>query len=142
MIFLGGTIGANNWRTEIVIPAFIERGISEDELFNPVFEHWGPKEHAIEDEAKRTANYLFYVLASPNPLGSTTNVSAYSLVEATMGLYDEPERIVVVVDTTGMPKHTEKAMKKAMRDLRMRFPDGPIFDNYEEAVEYVVLKMS
>src|SRR2546423_14768504 len=104
MIFLGGTVGANNWRTEIVIPSLIERGVPAEILFNPVVEHWDKQAQEREDDAKRVADCLLYVLASPDPHGHTSNVSAYSLVEATMHLYDALDRTVVVLDTTGMPK--------------------------------------
>src|SRR5579883_1293934 len=131
MIFLGGTVGANNWRSEIVIPALTKRGISAETLFNPVVQHWDRQAQEREDEVKRTADYLFYVLASPDPHGQTSNVSAYSLVEATMHLYDSLERTIVVFDATGMPEHTAKAMAKAIEDLHRRFPSAAIFDNYE-----------
>lgn len=142
MIFLGGTVGANNWRTEIVIPSLIERGIPAKTLFNPVVEHWDKQAQEREDEAKRVADYLFYVLASPDPYGHTSNVSAYSLVEVTMHLYDELERTVVVLDTAGMPKHTAKAMAKAISDLRKRFPGASIFDDYKSAIDYLTLKLT
>lgn len=140
MIFLGGTTGANNWRTEIVIPALLKRGIPEEALFNPVVEHWDKAAQIREDEVKRTADIVLFVLASPDPRSDTANVSAYSLVEATMGLYDAPDRTVVVVDTTGMPKHTTKAMRKAYDDWRERFPNGALFDKYEDAIDYLVAK--
>jgi hypothetical protein len=142
MIFLGGTVGANNWRTEIVIPSLIERGVPAETLFNPVVEHWDKQAQEREDEAKRVADYLLYVLASPDPHGHTSNVSAYSLVEATMHLYDALDRTVVVLDTAGMPRHTAKAMTKAVSDLRKRFPDAPIFDDYKHAIEYLALKLT
>jgi hypothetical protein len=142
MIFLGGTVGANNWRTKIVIPALIERGISKEALFDPVVEHWDKAAQTREDEAKRTADYVLFVLASPNPHSDTSNVSAYSLVEATMGLYDAPDRTVVILDTTGMPKHTAKAMRKAYNDLRRRFPEAALFDKYEDAIDYLVVKQA
>lgn len=141
MIFLGGTVGGNKWRTEIVIPALLERGIPESMLFNPVAEHWGRQEQEREDKVKRTAKYLLYVLASPDPHGSTANISAYSLVEAIMHLYDAPDRTLVMLDTTGMAKHTAKAMTKAVSDLRARFPAAPIFYSYEDAINYLVTKM-
>ena len=141
MIFLGGTIGANTWRTDIIIPALIARGVAEDALFNPVVEHWNKQAMENEDAAKHTADYLLYVLASPDPHGHTANVSAYSIVEATMHLYDAPERTVVDYDTMGMAKHTTKAMTKAMSDLRQRFPNAPIFDNYDDAIEYLASKL-
>jgi hypothetical protein len=142
MIFLGGTIGSNNWRTEIAIPALIERGISEEDIFNPVVEHWDKAAQEKEDEVKRIARFLFYVLASPDPHGHTSNVSGYSLVEATMHLYDDAHRTILVFDTTGMPRHTAKALTKAISDLRKRFPTAPIFDNYTDAFDYLVEKLA
>jgi Nucleoside 2-deoxyribosyltransferase like len=137
-IFLGGTCGSNNWREEIVIPRLLELGVSPESIFNPVVKHWDAEAQAREDEAKRTAAIQLYVIASPDPTTQTANVSAYSLVELTMGLYDNPGSIVAMFDTTGMPKHTAKAISKASQDLQTRFPNAPIYtNNYDSACQWI-----
>jgi hypothetical protein len=85
----------------------------------------------VEDAVKRQASYQLYVIAHPG--GSSDAVSAYSLVEAVMGLYERPGQTVVAFDTSAMTGHVLKAMRKIIRDLQDRFPDAPIFDNNREA---------
>jgi hypothetical protein len=46
-----------------------------------------------------------------------------------------------VLDTSGMPSHTAKAMTKAIDDLRKRFPSASIFEDYISAVEYLEQKL-
>lgn len=140
MIFLGGTVGANDWREKIVIPALLERGVPAEVLFNPVVEHWDDAARQREDEVKATA-IMLYVIASPDPVGGTANVSSYSLVEAVMSLYDAPSRTIVVFATAGMVRHTAKAINKAAQDLRQRFPGAPIFMEYDAAIEWLAEKV-
>lgn len=137
-VFLGGTCGHNHWREEIVIPGLVERGVSPQALFNPVVEHWDEGAQTREDEMKRTARWCLYVIASPDPAATDCSaVSGYSLVEATMSLYDAPERTVILVETTGMTKHTAKSVTKAATDWRQRFPDAPIFVEYAALLDWV-----
>jgi hypothetical protein len=142
-VFLGGTCGSNNWREEVVIPALRKRGVPEDALFNPVVEHWTDEARRREDEVKATADYQLYVIASPDPTSGTANVSAYSLVELVMSLYDAPERTVAMFDTSGMPKHTAKGMLKTYTDLCSRFPQGTIFkDDYDALADWLADRLS
>ncbi len=136
-VFLGGTCGSNPWREQLVIPGLLARGIPAQALFNPVVAQWDAQAQAREDEAKRTATYQLYVIANPDPQAQTANLSAYSLVELVMALYDAPERTVVVFATTGMADHTAKAIRKAAQDLYERFPSAPIFTDYTDAVEWL-----
>jgi hypothetical protein len=136
MIFLGGTVGINTWR-EWVTLALIDQGIPEDVLYNPVVEHWTPEVQQREDEIKKTA-LMLYVIASPAPASETTNVSAYSISEALMGLYDAPERTVVVFDYQGWPHSIAKRIKKIARDWQGRFPGAPIYESYDDAIQRLV----
>jgi hypothetical protein len=129
-VFLGGTVGTNTWR-EDVIPELTRRGIPLEALYDPPVDDWTEEIQAREDAAKRHASYLLYVIAHPG--GSSAAVSAYSLVEAVMGLYDRPGQTVVAFDTSGMTGHVLKVMRKIIRDLQERFPDAPIFDNNRDA---------
>lgn len=142
IVFLGGTCGDNHWREDIVIPALVDRGVDPARLFNPVVERWDEEAQQREDSVKQVAAYQLYVIASPDPSApEVANVSAYSLVEATMGLYDAPERTVILMDTTGMAKHTAKALLKSVADWRQRFPGAPIFVEYAALVEWLAPRM-
>ena len=129
-VFLGGTVGRNTWR-EDVIPELTRRGIPLEALYDPPVDDWTEEIQAREGAAKNQASYLLYVIAHPG--GSSAAVSAYSLVEAVMGLYDRPGQTVVAFDTSGMTGHVLKVMRKIVRDLQERFPDAPIFDNNRDA---------
>lgn len=125
MIFLGGTVGVNDWRKERAIPQLLALGVPASAIFDPVVEDWDEAAQANEDRVKREAAVVLYYIASPGT--GASDVSAYSLVEAVMALYDDPQRAVVVFDTAGMSKHVTKAIDKARRDVLARFPDAPIF---------------
>lgn len=134
LAFLGGTCGNNLWR-----PAFaaslVALGVSADNLFDPVVPNWNAEAQAKEDAAKKEAAYMLYYLANPGEENNT--VSSYSLVEAVMSLYDAPEKTVVVFDTNGQPPHVVKAMTKSYRDLVKRFPNAPIFNDLEQAKQWL-----
>jgi hypothetical protein len=138
-VFLGGTAGDNHWREEVVIPQLKARGVPEGLLFNPIVSDWNEEVQAREDEVKRTARYMLFVIS--NPMTPGNEVSAYSLIEAVMALYDDYSRTVVALDTTGMSPHVVKAMKKGFKDLRNRFPDAPIFDDITSAVSWLAYKL-
>lgn len=124
-VFLGGTCGNNNWRDK-VIHDLEQEGISREMLFNPVVADWTAECQAAEDQAKSTAPVVVYYLASPQDQDNPNSTSAYSMVEATMALYDDPRRAVVVFDEEGLSGHVLKVMRKVEKDLRKRFPQGAI----------------
>ena len=132
LIFLGGTAGKNPWRGPFT-EQLIGLGVAQEAIFNPVVADWNAEAQAREEEAKKNASHLVYYIASPMQEGNP--LSAYSMVEATMGLYDMPDRTVVVFDTDGMDGHPLKAMKQTAKILRARFPDAMIYDNVTDAVE-------
>lgn len=143
-VFLGGTCASNPWREEIVIPGLLERGVTPEQIFNPVVPHWDEQAQAREDTAKADPDYLLlFVLASPDPArADVTQISGYSLVEAVMALYDAPKRTVVLFDTTGMAHRTVKGMTKAAQDLQQRFPDAPIFYNYSALIDWLAAHLT
>src|SRR3989338_8976470 len=81
---------------------------------------------------------MLYMLA--DPMTEEGRLSFYSLLEATMSLYDAPERTAVVFDSTGMPSRSAKANDKACADLKKRFPDRPIFKTLAEAEDWLGAK--
>ena len=133
-VFLGGTIGTNTWREE-VIPELTRRGIPREALYDPIVDDWTEEVQAREDAIKRQCAYQLYVIAHPG--GSSDAVSAHSLVEAVMGLYDRPGQTVVAFDTSGMTGHVLKAIHKIIKDLHERFPTAPIFENLSAAIDWL-----
>ena len=135
LIFLGGTCGNNDWRDGL-IERMVARGVPAAGLFNPVVADWNEEAQRREDEAKKTATWDLYYLGDPRQ--ESNHVSFYSLLEATIGLYDHPERTVVVFDITGMPDHAAKASRKCYKDLRARFPDAHIFESLDDAEQWIL----
>lgn len=135
LVFLGGTVGGNNWRTEF-IQALVERGVPKDALFNPVVVDWNDEARAREERVKAEARYLLFYIANPNQEGNSR--SAYSMVEATMALYDKPDRAVVVFDSRDVSGHPLKDMNHTFAILRERFPKGNMFLNYQDAIDWFV----
>lgn len=135
IVFLGGTAANNPWR-EYLIADLRMRGVDPDLLFNPVVADWNEAAQAREEEAKASASFHLYYIADPMQPGNP--LSAYSMVEATMELYDRPETAVVVFDTVGMDGHPLKAMNQCAKVLRRRFPNANIFSSREEAEDWLV----
>lgn len=131
LIFLGGTVGNNNWRSEFTAN-LISLGFSSNEIFNPVVSDWNEEAQKREEEAKKNATHFIFYIASPQQEGNS--LSAYSMVEAAMALYDEPETTVVIFDTIGMDGHALKAMNQTAKVLKNRFPKGNIFTSTKEAL--------
>lgn len=138
LLFLGGTCGANQWR-ETFMAKLIEQGVPAERLFNPVVPDWTPECQAAEDEAKAGASHCLYYIANPFTVGNET--SGYSLVELTMGLYDQPATTVGILDTADLSPAVAKALKKAFADLKKRFPNGHVFDSLDEAIAYFVTEL-
>jgi len=140
-VFLGGTCGNNKWRKEKFIPELMKKGVSSDKFFDPVVADWTPACMAAEDEAKKESQYMLYYISDPKQEGNT--LSAYSLVEAIMGLYDDPDRTVVVIDTTYLPEkhHSMKALSKTLKDLKTRFPKGMILDDLDAVIDWFGKKL-
>jgi len=138
LVFLGGTAGNNNWRDHF-ISTLISKGVRKESLFNPVVKDWNTEAQAHEEIAKQEATHLIFYIADPkqkdNPL------STYSMVEATMALYDYPERTVIIFDTEGMFGHPLKVMNQVYKILKNRFPNANIFVTQEEAIDWLLKRL-
>ncbi|HEX6537537.1 MAG TPA: nucleoside 2-deoxyribosyltransferase domain-containing protein [Gemmatimonadaceae bacterium] len=135
MIFLGGTCGDNDWRRERAIPLLRELGVPASEIFDPVVDDWDEAAQAREDAAKRDARFVLFYIG--NPRAHDSEVSAYSLVEAVMALYDQPARAVVVFGPEEFSPGTAKHLRKCEMDLRRRFPEGAIFASLDHALRAI-----
>lgn len=123
MIFLGGTCGNNNWR-ESFTEDLIQAGVPAESIFNPVVSDWNEDVQKAEEHAKATASFLLFYLADPKQDGNP--LSTYSVVEAMIGLYEEPARTIVVFDHDGLAGHALKVALQIEKHLRNRFV-GSIF---------------
>jgi hypothetical protein len=134
IVFLGGTVANNKWRARFT-QALVACGVPTELIFNPVVENWDALAQAREEDAKRRAAVHVYYIASPmqedNPL------SAYSMVEATMALYDHGDTAVVIFDYYGMTGHPLKAMKQTEEVLRARHPAAKIFTGPRDAIQAI-----
>lgn len=141
-VFLGGTVANNLWRNQ-VIDQLLARGIRDNQIFNPVVEHWTTEIQEKEDRAKVDSNCLLtFVLASPDSfLNDQKFTAAYSLYEATSCLYDAAERTIVYFDYQGFDKRTEKGLKKIESDMRLRHTNAYIAISYDDLVDQIVWRI-
>jgi hypothetical protein len=141
VVFLGGTCANNRWREVVVIPALQDLGIPEERIFNPNLEPgmWNEAAQALEDQVKRECALMVYYIGDTR---DGKGVSLYSAVEATMALYDDPERTLVVIDPAGTEGHVAKALHKITRDLRRRFPQAVIADNLHDLITHIGARLS
>ena len=135
LIFLGGTVGRNSWRDD-VIKALVSGGVRPQSIFNPVVNDWNEDARVREEKAKAEASVLLFMVTNPKEDGNPR--SAYSMVEATMALYDDSERTVVVFDSSGMSGHPLKDINQTTRILKKRFPNANIFDSLQEAIDWLI----
>jgi hypothetical protein len=140
-LFLGGTCANNRWREEIVIPTLLKSGVPENAIFNPNLGPgmWNEEAQTLEDQAKQSCALMVYYIGDTR---DGSGVSLYSAVEATMALYDDPERTLVVIDPTGTEGHVKQALNKIVKDLRRRFPKAVIADNLQELIAHIVARFS
>lgn len=132
LLFLGGTAANNKWRDGLT-DALISRGVSASAIFNPVVADWNEEARIREEDAKARASHLLFYIASPMQEGNP--LSAYSMVEATMALYDKSDRTVVVFDSTGIDGHFLKALNQTKNVVKSRFPQARIYDNADAAID-------
>ena len=130
-LFLGGTCGNHPWRRDLIDWAK-ESGLETTGWFDPFVSDWSEQIQAAEDLAKQQAEVLLFYLASSDLNNPEGQVPAYSLVEATMALYDDPERTVIVFDDHHLKGHPARVLKKVGSELRSRFPEAVILSSMVE----------
>jgi hypothetical protein len=136
-VFLGGTCGNNRWREDLVIPALRNHGVPEDTIFNPNLGpgQWNEEAQELEDRVKRSCALMVYYIGDPK---DGTGISPYSVVEATMALYDDLDRSFVVIDSAGVEDHAKKALNKIWLDWRRRFSNARIEQSLDELIRCIV----
>lgn len=139
-VFLGGTIG-NDYR-ERLSTLLVSGGIPVEYIFNPVVPQWDQAAQEREDAMKANPLVIMiYYLGADHAQGGNF-LSFYSLHEATMGLYDDPDRTIVVFDYVGMVDRAAKRLRKVHRDLSKRFPDARLYTSVEEAGAFIIENQS
>lgn len=137
-LFLGGTVGNNNWRDNF-INTLTKNGVPANAIFNPVVKDWNAEAQANEEKAKAECKYMMFFISDPQQEG--INISAYSMVEATMACYDKADSTVIVFDKTPFSGHVLKAINQTEKVLRKRFPEAMIFGSIEEAADWFSTKL-
>jgi hypothetical protein len=138
-LFLGGTVGNNDWRDKFT-KSLVDAGVPVADIFDPVVKDWNEAAREVEEKAKAECRYMMFFISDPRVEG--INISAYSMVEATMGLYDKPKTTVVVFDKFPFSGHVLKAMTQTENVLRKRHPEALIFGSMDEAVEFFVKELA
>ncbi len=139
LVFLGGTAANNKWRDGF-IERLVAQGVKKEQLFDPVVADWNDAAVKREEEAKRNASYHLYYLADPQQEGNP--LSAYSMVEAAIGLAKRPKTTVIVFDTTGISGHAAKAMKQTGARFREEYPKANIFSTPKDAEDWLVAQLT
>lgn len=138
LVFLGGTVGKNPWRV-VTLEQLANRGIDLAQLFNPVVQDWNKEAQEREEDAKKNATHMLFYIGSP--MLDDGSLSSYSMIEATMSLYDRPRSTVVVFDHTGISGHQLKAMQQAERVLVARFPKANILPSLVDAIDWLDVEL-
>jgi hypothetical protein len=120
-VFLGGTVGENDWRTPFLAEcrAF---DIDTSAFFNPVLPagSWNEEARRKEESAKINADVMLFYICDTKQDGNP--LSTFSLVEATVALATMSMREpIVLLDSTGMEGHALKVMDNTYKLLRRTF---------------------
>lgn len=137
MLFLGGTV-ENDYRPEFVATLH-NKGVPKEKIFNPVVEDWNESARQLEDELKADPAVLMLYHLAGNKEGLL--LSIYSLFEALTGLYDHPQRTVVVFDYEGLVPEAAIRLRKICSDLRARFPNAPLFESLRETEDWLLARL-
>lgn len=139
LVFLGGTVGNNNWR-DILIQSLSQSNIDISQLFNPIVANWNEAAQINEDAVKKIATHFVFYLADSSQKGNS--ISAYSMVEAMIALQDNLDKTILVFDEDGLAGHALKVMKKVQKILKERFPTSKIFTSQSELLNYLKLELN
>ncbi|MFA6446384.1 MAG: hypothetical protein WCW14_04025 [Candidatus Paceibacterota bacterium] len=137
-VFLGGTCGNNNWREQFITELTL-RGVSIEQIVNPVVSVWNEEVKKKEEETKKEVSHMFFYLADPKQ--EENHLSAYSMVEATMATYDKLSTTAVVFDMYDMSGDPLTAMTQAMTVIKERFPQAKIFTDRASAIDWLVKEL-
>ena len=124
-VFLGGTCGDSDWRSELIKMLKIN-------YFNPVVKDWTPQCQEEELKQRKLCDYVLYVI-TPEMQG------VYSIAEVVDDSNKRPERtlLCVMVGYNGL-SFTEAQLKslKAVEKL-IKNNGGKAFDSLESVADYL-----
>jgi hypothetical protein len=126
-MFMGGTCNGSTWR-DTLIPLLNP----EVDYFDPVVPDWTPECQAKEDEARKTFDYVLYVL-TPKMTG------AYSVAEVVDDSNKRPDRtLLVVLNEDGEDKFTMHQAKALAKVKRMVVENGAqAFDSLADVARFL-----
>lgn len=134
-VFLGGSCNPTTWRKDVAIPMLTKAGVS---FYNPQVDEWHQSLMALEDEAKKAARVLLFVLdAQTRGIASIAEASFY---------IGAGRRVVLVVQrfeggapVNGIQPAEFKDLNRGrayLQDLARR-SGTPVFETVQEAVAHV-----
>lgn len=119
-VFLGGTVGQNNYRPSLINKLENINPELLDTVFDPTVADgtWSEADRLVEEEAKRRAKYHLYYITNPN--GDNT-ISMYSIAEAVDSINQRPNNTIVVFDTAAKyTGHQEKQINAIEEIVKQR----------------------
>jgi len=121
---LFGTCGNNEWRYGFV-NELVARGVSREELFNPVLPvgvEWNDEHQKKEDKVKETAPLIFFHLGNPYKKGGCP-FSQYSLQQLVHSCFDVNVETRGFVDKNAIKDpHAVKSFTKSFADMEKVTP--------------------
>jgi hypothetical protein len=139
LVFLGGTVGQNPWRKELM-RLLDALGAPAGRCFDPVVPAWTAAAREREEHAKRDASLLVFYLGDPQEPGNP--VSAYSLLEAGLAVCNDPLRTLLIFDLDGLTGHARQQLEQSERLLRAHDARVPVLHSLREAAARIAAHLA
>lgn len=123
--FLGGTCNESTWRDELI--SQLDDAV---EFFNPVVDDWTPACQAREDQARKDAKYVLFVITS-----QMTGV--FSIAEAVDCSNKRPDSTLFCVLTDGFDEGQLRSLMATKRMIERN--GGKVFNNIQEIASFLNL---
>jgi hypothetical protein len=139
LVFLGGTVGHNRWRREL-LRLLDARGAPLQQCFDPVVPEWTEAAREREERAKRDATLLVFYLGNPQEPGIP--LSAYSLLEAGLAVCNDPLRTLLIFDFDGVTGHARQQLEQSEKLLRAHDPRVPVLYSLGDAAARIAAHLA
>jgi hypothetical protein len=134
LVFLGGTSGQNTWRKGL-LERLASRGVDTTIFFDPVVDDWNEEARQREEEAKANADIQVFHLGNPKQPGNP--IGAFSLVEATLAVCDQPEKALLIFDLESVEGHARRILEETEGLLRARDSGAVLCRSLAEAEDWL-----
>lgn len=134
-VFLGGSCNPTTWRHDIAIPMLKSLGIT---YYNPQVTHWGPELIELENQAKTSADILFFVI--DNQTRSVASLIEAAYISAcnrklilVIKRYEGPGQLILGEPLTDREYGDLCRGQRMLQDIVER-QDIPVFENIAVAL--------